>query len=64
MIVFQLRQNLLHNRLTEKNGLGTYPELFAIKIDGSHLAVIQINDLPVATYKRRFLLLQILRIDA
>ena len=64
MIILKLGQDLLHYGLTEKNGLGTYPELLAILSDGSHLAVIQIDDLPMATHKRCLLLLKIFRIDA
>ena len=64
MIILKLGQDLLHYGLAEKNGLGTYPELLAILSDGSHLAVIQIDDLPVTADKGSLLLLEIFRIYA
>ena len=64
MIVIKLREHLLHYGLPEKSCLGTYPELVTILIDGSHLAVIQIDDLSVATHQRLLLLLQVFRIDS
>lgn len=62
MIVFKLRKHLLHYGLAEKHGLGPYPELVTILTYGSHLTVIQINDLSVPTDKRCFLLFKIFRI--
>ena len=62
MIIFKFRQHLFHYGLAEKNRLRPYPELVAILTYCSHLAVIQINDLPVTTNQSLFLLLQIVRI--
>ena len=62
MIVIQLRKDLLHYGLAEQNSLCTYTKPVAILPDGSHLTVIQINDLPVTTYQRLLLFLQIFRI--
>lgn len=56
MIIFKFRQHLFHYGLAEKNRLRPYPELVAILTYCSHLAVIQINDLPVPADKRCFLL--------
>lgn len=64
MIVIKLREHLLHYGLPEKSRLGTYPELVTILPYGSHLTVIQIDDLSVATHQRLLLLLQVFRIDS
>ena len=64
MIVIKLREHLLHYGLPEKSRLGTHPELVTILPYGSHLAVIQIDDLSVATHQRLLLLLQVFRIDS
>lgn len=64
MIIIKFRQYLLHYGFPEKNGLRTYPELIAIPLYCRQFTIIQIDNLPMATYKRRFLLLQIFRIDA
>ena len=63
MVLVQFLQNLFHDGATEKGALGSYTELLTILTDCSHLAVIQIDNLPVATNKRGFLLLEIFRID-
>ena len=64
MIIIQFRKNLLHYRLAEKNSLSTYPEFLTVLIYSSHLTVIQIDDLPMATHQRLLLLLEVLRIYA
>lgn len=64
MIVIQFRQYLLHDRFTEERSLSADTELVTILSDGSHLAVIQVYDLPVSSHKRFLLFLKILRIDA
>ena len=64
MVVIQLRQDLLHDRLTVKDCLCPYPELLTITINGSHLTVIQIDNLPMLTHQSLLLLLQIFRIDS
>ena len=64
MIVIKLREHLLHYGLSEKSRLGTHPELVTILPYGSHLAVIQIDDLSVATHQRLLLLLQVFRVDS
>ena len=62
MIVIQLREYLLHDCLTEENGLGIYSKLLTITLNGSHLAVIKIDYLSMTTHKGFLLLLQILGI--
>ena len=62
-IVIQLRKDLLHDGFAEEYGLGIDTELLTIAVNGSHLAVIQINHLPVTTHKGLLLLLQVLGID-
>lgn len=64
MTVIQLRQHLLHYGLTEKYSLGPYTEPVAILPDGSHLTIIQIDDLPVSAHKSLLLLLEIFRVYA
>ena len=63
MIVVQFLQDLFHYGTTEERTLCAYTKLLTILTDCSHLAVIQIDNLPVATHKRGFLLLEIFRID-
>ena len=63
MIIFKFRQHLFHYGLAEKNRLRPYPELVAILTYCSHLAVIQINDLPMSSDKGCLLLLQIFGVD-
>ncbi len=63
MVIVKFRQNLLHNGLAEKHSLRTHTELVAILSYGSHLAVIQIDYLPVPAHKSRLLLLHIFRIN-
>ena len=63
MVLIQFLQNLFHYGTTEKRTLCTYTKLLTILTDCSHLAVIQIDNLPVATHKRGFLLFQIFGID-
>lgn len=62
MIVIQFLQYLFHYRLPVKSGLCPYTELVAILINGSHLTVIQIDNLPMLTHQRFLLLLEIFRI--
>ncbi len=64
MIIVKFRQNLLHYSFTEKYGLRTHTELVTILLNGSHLTVIQIDNLPMTTYQSLFLLLEIFRIDS
>lgn len=63
MIIIQLGQYLFHDCFTEKHRLGPYAELLAVLPDRRHLAVIQIDDLPMLTHKGLLLLLEIFRID-
>ena len=63
MVIIQFRQDLLHNGFSEECCLGADAELFTICVDRSHLTVIQVDDLPVTTDKRRPLLLEIFGID-
>ena len=62
MVIIQLRQDLLHYRLSVKHRLGADPELLTILPDGCDFAVIQVDDLPVLPDKRSLLLLEIFRI--
>lgn len=64
MIVIQFRKNLLHDSLAEKDSLGPDAELLAIIAYGSHLTVIQIDDLPMTPYQGLLLLLKIFRVNA
>lgn len=64
MGVIQFGEYLFHDCLPVQYGLGADPEAFTIKVDGSHFAVIQINDLPVFSHKRFLLFLEVFRIDA
>ena len=64
MIVIQFLQDLLHNRFTEEDRLGTYTKLLAILAYRCHFAVIQIYYLSMATHKRLLLLLKIFGIDS
>ena len=64
VIIVQLRQDLLHYGLSVQDCLGTDPELFAIQINGSHLTIIQIDNLPMSAHKGFLLLLQIFGIYA
>ena len=63
MVIIQFGQDLLHYSLAEKYGLCTYTELVTILLNGSHLTIIQVNNLSVPTHKSSFLLLEIFRID-
>ena len=62
MIIVKFRQDLLHYSFAEKYGLRAHTKLVTILLNGSHLTVIQIDDLPMLAYKRCLLLLEILRI--
>ena len=62
MIIVEFRQDLLHYSFAEKHSLRTDTELVTILLDGSHLTIIQIDDLPMLAYKRCLLFLEILRI--
>ena len=64
MIVIQLLQHLFHDSLAEEHGLCAHSELLTILIDRFHFLVIQIDDLPMTTHKRRLLLLEIFGINA
>ena len=64
MIVIKFLENLLHDGLTEKYSLGTYPELLTLLAYRSHLAIVKVNDLPVTTGQSLLLLPQIIRIDS
>ena len=64
MVVIQLRQDLLHDRLAVQNRLGTHPELLAIAVDGRHFAVVKVNYLPMSTHQSFLLLLQIFGIHS
>ena len=64
MIVIKLRKDLLHYGLTEHNGLDPDTKLLTILVYGSHLAVIQVDNLTMAAQKRCLLFFEILRIDS
>ena len=64
MIVIQFRKHFLHYRFAEKHSFRTYTKLLTIMLYSRHLAVIQIDDLPMSAHKRFFLLFKILRINA
>ena len=57
MIVFKLREYLLHDRFSEKNRFCPYPEFVTVLIDSSHLTIIQVDNLPMATHQRFLLFL-------
>ena len=59
MIIIQFLQDLLHDSLTEEDSLCAHTKLFAILTYCCHLAIIQINNLPMATHKRLLLFLKI-----
>ena len=63
MTVIQFRQDFFHDGLAVQHRLGRDMELVTIEINGSHLTVIQINDLTIASSQGLLLLLQIFRID-
>ena len=62
MIIIQFLQNLFHYRFTEKHCLCAHTKLLAILIYGGHLAVVQVDHLPVATHQSRLLFFKVLRI--
>lgn len=62
MVVIQFRKHLFHYRLPEQDSLRAHTEPFTILSDGSHLTIIQIDNLPVTADKSFLLLLEILRI--
>ncbi len=64
MIVIQFREDFLHDGLAEEGGLCADAELVTILLDGSHFAVIQIDDLSVLADKGLLLLLDVFRIDS
>ena len=64
MIIVQLGEDLLHDRLPVQHCLCTHAELLTIAVYGSHLAIIQIDDLPMSAHKGFLLLLQIFGIYA
>ena len=59
MIIVQLFQYLLHDSLAEKHRLYPHTKLITILINGSHLAVIQVDNLTMATHQRRLLFLEV-----
>ena len=63
-IVIEFLQDLLHNGLSEHNGLDSDAELLTILVYGSHLAVIQVDNLTMAAQKRCLLFFEIFRIDS
>ena len=63
MIVFKFGENLFHYSLSEQNSFCPNPEFVTILIYGSHLTVIQIDNLPMPAYERSLLLLEIFRIN-
>ena len=64
VIIVQLGENLLHDRFSVQHCLCAYTELLTIAVYGSHLAIIQIDDLPMSAHKGFLLLLQIFGIYA
>ena len=64
MIIVQLGEDLLHDRLPVQHCLCTHAELLTIAVYGSHLAIIKIDDLPMSAHKGFLLLLQIFGIYA
>lgn len=62
MVIVKFRQDFLHYSLAEKHSLRTYTKLVTILLNGSHLTVIQIDNLSMFAYKSCLLLLKILRI--
>lgn len=63
MIIIQFLEYLFHYGLTEQHCFGIDTELITILLYCSHLTIIQIDDLPMATHQRLLLLLQIIRVD-
>lgn len=63
MIIVKFGKYFLHYSLSEKHCFRIHLELVAISVDSSHLAVIQINDLPMSSDKGCLLLLQIFGVD-
>ena len=64
MRVVQLFQYLLHDGLSEHDGLYSYSESFAVLVYCIHLTVIQVDNLTMAAQKRCLLFFEILRIDS
>ena len=62
MVVIQFLEDLLHYRLPVQSSLRAHTELRTILLNGSHLAVIQIYDLPMLPHQRSLLFLQIFRV--
>lgn len=63
MIILELGQHLLHYSLPVETGFFVDMKLLAEHFHCLHFPVIQIHNLPVTPYERRFLLFQILRIN-
>ncbi len=63
MIVIKFRQYLLHYGLSKENRLGVDTKLVTVLLNGSHLTVIQVDDLPVLPHKSLLLLLYVFRIN-
>ena len=64
MIVVQFREHLLNDGLTEQGGFRIYTELVTISPYGSHLAVIEVDNLTMPAHKGCLLLFQIFRIHS
>ena len=64
MVIIKFLKHLFHDGLTEEHRLCADAKLLAVLIYSLHFLVIQIDDLPVTTYQRRLLLLEIFGIDA
>ncbi len=64
MVIVELGEDLFHNGLAEEGGFGVYTKFVAVLGDGSHLAVIQVDDLSVFADEGLFLFLYIFRVDS
>ncbi len=64
MVVVELGEDLFHDGFAEEGGFGGDAEFVAVLGDGSHLAVIQVDNLSVFADKGLLLFLYILRVDS
>ena len=62
MIVIQFLEYLFHYSLSEQHCLRTHTDLVTVLLYGSHLTVIQIDDLSVPAYQLLLLFLEVLGI--